>query len=366
MLNKTYLSNNSILVIGGTGVIGSAFINYIKKNKDVTCISISRKTEIETTKTSYFTIDLQSFNKNINLDISYINKLSKVTHVVYSAYSDADTITNIRTINNNLFKNTLSLINRYCPSTEHITLLQGMKAYGSHLGYHKTPSQESDQRTKEKNFYYDQEDYLKKNSKKVKYNWTILRPHAVIGPKIGTPMNLLMFIAIYANICKFQNLPLIFPGPLVASKYIYQATDSNILAKAIEWAGTSKNTVNQIYNITNGDYFRWEHMWPKIAQYFEMDYSFKNNFRISDGIENYFDDVDNIWKRISKKEHLIISDLNQLISFKFANYVFNIDWDVMADTTKAREAGFNEFINSEKMFVKKFNELKLLNIIPSS
>ena len=91
-----------------------------------------------------------------------INKLSKVTHVVYSAYSDADTITNIRTINNNLFKNTLSLINRYCPSTEHITLLQGMKAYGSHLGYHKTPSQESDQRTKEKNFYYDQEDYLKK------------------------------------------------------------------------------------------------------------------------------------------------------------------------------------------------------------
>jgi hypothetical protein len=38
----------------------------------------------------------------------------------------------------------------------------------------------------------------------------------------------------------------------------------------------------------------------------------------------------------------------------------------MADTTKAREAGFNEFINSEKMFVKKFNELKLLNIIPSS
>ena len=112
MLNKTYLSNNSILVIGGTGVIGSAFINYIKKNKDVTCISISRKTEIETTKTSYFTIDLQSFNKNINLDISYINKLSKVTHVVYSAYSDADTITNIRTINNNLFKNTLSFVDK--------------------------------------------------------------------------------------------------------------------------------------------------------------------------------------------------------------------------------------------------------------
>ena len=366
MLKENYSPNTYILIIGGTGVIGSAFINYIHKNRNINCISISRKKDTQQKNIDYLFIDLLSFNNNVVLDVNYEKKLSKVTHVVYTAYSDAKKIEDIRLINKKLFKNTLSLINKYCPNIKHVTLLQGMKAYGSHLGFHKTPSQESDPRTNEKNFYYDQEDYLKKRSEKIKYKWTILRPHAVIGPKIGTPMNLLMFIAIYANICKFQNLPLIFPGPLLASKYIYQATDSNILAKAIEWAGTSKNTVNQIYNITNGDYFRWEHMWPKIAQYFEMDYSFKNNFRISDGIENYFDDVDNIWKRISKKEHLIISDLNQLISFKFANYVFNIDWDVMADTTKAREAGFNEFINSEKMFVKKFNELKLLNIIPSS
>ena len=363
MLKKNYSPNTTVLVIGGTGVIGSAFISYINKNKKLTCVSISRKKEHNTKNVKYLSIDLL-INKNTNLDISYINELSKVTHAVYSAYSDADKTTKIRSINNDLFENTLSLINQYCPAIEHITLLQGMKAYGSHLGYHKTPSRETDPRTKEKNFYYDQEDYLKKQSKKMKYDWTILRPHAVIGPKVGTPMSLLMFIAVYANLCKFQKLPLIFPGPIKASKFIYQATDSNVLAKAIEWSGTSKNTVNQIYNITNGDYFRWEHMWPKIAQYFKMDYSFKNNFKISNGIENYFDDVDNIWKLISKKENLIISDLNQLISFKFANYVFNIDWDVMADTTKAREAGFNEFINSEKMFIKKFNELKSLNLIP--
>jgi hypothetical protein len=25
---------------------------------------------------------------------------------------------------------------------------------------------------------------------------------------------------------------------------------------------------SKVYNITNGDYFRWEHLWPKYAEYF--------------------------------------------------------------------------------------------------
>ena len=146
MLKKNYSPNTTVLVIGGTGVIGSAFISYINKNKKLTCVSISRKKEHNTKNVKYLSIDLL-INKNTNLDISYINELSKVTHAVYSAYSDADKTTKIRSINNYLFENTLSLINQYCPAIEHITLLQGMKAYGSHLGYHKTPSQETDPRT---------------------------------------------------------------------------------------------------------------------------------------------------------------------------------------------------------------------------
>ena len=76
----------------------------------------------------------------------------------------------------------------------------------------------------------------------------------------------------------------------------------------------------------------------------------------SNGIENYFEDVEKSWTTIAKKKKLIIRNLNELISFKFANYVFNIDWDVMAETTKAREAGFIEFINSENMFFQKFED----------
>jgi hypothetical protein len=38
--------------------------------------------------------------------------------------------------------------------------------------------------------------------------------------------------------------------------------------EAADRAGTSPNARNEIFNITNGDYFRWRHMWPKIARMF--------------------------------------------------------------------------------------------------
>jgi hypothetical protein len=36
-------------------------------------------------------------------------------------------------------------------------------------------------------------------------------------------------------------------------------------------AGSTPAAANEIFNITNGDYFRWQHMWPRIAKEFRMD-----------------------------------------------------------------------------------------------
>jgi nucleoside-diphosphate-sugar epimerase len=53
---------------------------------------------------------------------------------------------------------------------------------------------------------------------------------------------------------------------------MYQMSSAQILVEAADWAGTSPNARNEIFNITNGDTFRWQHMWPKIAKMFDMDY----------------------------------------------------------------------------------------------
>ena len=84
-------------------------------------------------------------------------------------------------------------------------------------------------------------------------------------------MNLAMVIAVYASISKELGIPLRFPGKPGAYHSLLEMTDADLLAKATVWAATDERCANQAFNITNGDLFRWNELWPKIALYFEME-----------------------------------------------------------------------------------------------
>ncbi len=60
-------------------------------------------------------------------------------------------------------------------------------------------------------------------------------------------------------------------NPEAAYRALYQVTSPDILAKATDWAGSTPAARNEIFNITNGDYFRWQHLWPRIAGMFHME-----------------------------------------------------------------------------------------------
>ena len=57
-----------------------------------------------------------------------------------------------------------------------------------------------------------------------------------------------------------------FPGTEAAYRAMYQMTSAQIPCGSRRLAGTFLNTRNEIFNITNGDTFRWQRMWPKIAR----------------------------------------------------------------------------------------------------
>ena len=44
------------------------------------------------------------------------------------------------------------------------------------------------------------------------------------------------------------------------------------LAAAIVWMATEEGCANQVFNVTNGDYYRWENLWPRIADHFGVVY----------------------------------------------------------------------------------------------
>ena len=84
-------------------------------------------------------------------------------------------------------------------------------------------------------------------------------------------MNLAMVIAVYASISKELGLPLRFPGKPGAYDTLIEMTDAGLLAKATVWAATDERCANQAFNINNGDLFRWNDMWPKIARFFDLE-----------------------------------------------------------------------------------------------
>jgi hypothetical protein len=51
-------------------------------------------------------------------------------------------------------------------------------------------------------------------------------------------------------------------------------------------------------------------------------------------------------------------------SWRFADFVFSWDYDMFGDGSKARRFGFHEFIDTERMFIDIFDNLRRRKLIP--
>ena len=63
-------------------------------------------------------------------------------------------------------------------------------------------------------------------------------------------------------------------------------------------------------------------------------------------------------------DSLATPDIEKAVNWSFGNYIFNCDWDIMANTTKARQYGFESFEGSEYMFLRILTEMAEAQMIP--
>ena len=59
-------------------------------------------------------------------------------------------------------------------------------------------------------FYYTQEDTLRRGGAAGEFDWSILRPDIIIGDVAGNAMNMAMVIGVFAAICKATGTPFRF------------------------------------------------------------------------------------------------------------------------------------------------------------
>jgi nucleoside-diphosphate-sugar epimerase len=289
-----------------------------------------------------------------------LSGLKNITHIFYAAYQDRPTWAELVQPNLAMLVNVIEAIEPVALGLQHVSLMQGYKVYGAHLGPFKTPAKESDAGHMPPEFNVDQQQYLEKKQQGKAWSWSAIRPSVVGGTAIGNPMNLALVIAMYASISKELGLPLRFPGKPGAYTTLLEMTDAGLLAKATVWAATNPICDNQAFNITNGDLFRWNELWPKIAAYFKMEVAPP----LQMPLQTVMADKGDLWKTVQQKHKLEPHTYAQLSSWAFGDFVFSWDYDFFADGTKSRYLGFHEYQDTEKMFYNLFDEFRINKIIP--
>jgi nucleoside-diphosphate-sugar epimerase len=350
------MAKNKAVVVGALGVIGRKLIEHLGTLGDWEIVGLSRRSPDFESAASYISVDLLD-----RADAeAKLSGLADVTHIFYCAFQARPTWAEHGAPNLAMLVNSVEPIAKASKRLRHVHLVQGNKIYGSHLGPFKTPAREEDPPHMLPNFYWDQENWLRVNQKTATWTWSALRPQTVCGFALGNPMNITTCIAVYATISKELGLPLRFPGKPGAFNAVYQVCDSQHLANAMTWCGTDERAANEVFNVTNGDFFRWKNVWPQFAKFFDMEVGDIQTIKLSE----FMADKAPLWDSIVAKHGLQRIPYDQIAAWPFADYVFGTDWDVMTDTLKLRLHGFQDCLRTDAMFDRIFQEFRDMKVIP--
>jgi nucleoside-diphosphate-sugar epimerase len=346
------------VVVGALGVIGRYIVAKLVKERDWQVIGLSRRKKPVGARYRHIAVDLLDAEDTERKLAGLID----ATHIFYAAFQatpgSASNFASNTGPNRAMLVNSVTAIDRAAPDLKRVVLVTGTKYYGVHLGPLKTPMRETDPRHMPPNYYFDQSDWLTDFQCGKAWDWVELRPQTLCGFAPGSPMSILPAIAVHATISKELGLPLRFPGK--AYDTIYQVTESTHFAKAALWAAAEQRCANQAFNITNGDYFRWRNVWPKIAAVFDMPIGDPEMISLT----KHMADKGPLWEKIAAKHNLKRIPYADLVAWPFADYVFGANWDIMSDVTKCRLYGFHDVVDSEAMFVRLLDRFRDERIVP--
>lgn len=361
-LIKSNATSNIALVVGATGITGSNLaLKLLEEQWAVYGLSRNQKKDIEGIVP--IAADLLD-EESLTIALKNVSP----THVFFTTWMRNDTEEENIRINSAMIRNLLHVLS-FKKTVQHVSLVTGLKHYlGPFDAYAKagtlpeTPLREENPRLNLPNFYYAQEDEVYKAASRDGFTWNVHRPHTVIGKAIGNAMNMGTTLAVYASICKKEGLPLIWPGSEEQWNGLSDVTDVKILAEQILWAATATQAQNEAFNITNGDVFRWKWLWPKIAQWFEIDYAgYTGTIK---PLERLLSKKQSIWTEIVRENKLVENDLSKLASAWHTDLDLGRPLEVMTDMSKSRQLGFLVYKSTKESFFELFSQLRDDQIIP--
>lgn len=371
-------TGHQILVVGASGIVGRAALEHFNELPGVRAVGVSRRPP-DLVGVEHIALDLMDAAACTRVAAS----LGDVTHVVYAAlyekpgllagWVEADQMqTNLQ-----MLQNLMRPLQQVAKGLRHVSLLQGTKAYGAHVGAMRVPGKESQPRVEHDNFYWLQEDWLKAQRAEADWSLTVWRPPLIVGHAFGAPMNVLSVIGLFGALAQAhpqaRQRGFGWPGGVCGP---IDAVDARLLARAFAWAGGLDDAgtgdarpaaADETFNVSNGDVFVPSVVWPTLAEQFGLSPGLDVPQRLQETLPSQSED----WDALVRKHALKAPGLREFAgdSLIYTDMFFNAGGSVampspLLSTIKLRQAGFAECMDSEDMLVEWVCRLQQMRVLP--
>jgi nucleoside-diphosphate-sugar epimerase len=359
--------SKKVVVAGATGLVGNAALRHFGALPSCDVVALARRKPRELYGARHVPIDLGDPAQCLRVAA----ELQGTTHLIYAALYEASNLVDgwrdpnqIRT-NDLMLRNLMAALEPVAPQLKHVALLQGTKAYGVHVRPLTVPAREGRSEMYEQpNFYWAQENFLRELQQGKAWHWSILRPVLIVGLAMGGAMDLIPPLGVYAATLREQGRPLDYPG---GAARVSQAVDVDLLARAIAWSGEAVAARNEAFNVTNGDVFTWENVWPAIADALGMKPGTAVPLSLASEYPNWIEP----WDRLRRQHDLLAPGLAAFVglSFQYADYSMRFGHvesgpPSFVSTVKINRAGFTEMMDTEDMFRKWFGHARASRLLP--
>src|SRR5690349_6922967 len=304
------MADNIALIAGATGAAASRLVELLAGTPGWRVVGLCRRPpDAPHANVRYLAADLADAASCRRA----VDGAGAVTHLVYAARAAfAEGGVEDVPANAAMLRNLLDACDR--PGLRHVHLLEGTKWYGLHLGPFATPAREDDPRHMPPNFYYDQQDLLTERRTGKGWSWSASRPNLIVDFAPGRARNLV----------------------------------------------SDPRAADRAFNVTNGDPFRWSRLCPRLAAYFGLPCAQVRPLRLA----AWMADKEPVWRRVSARHGLVPRRLSEVAPWDFADFALGFEYDVVSSTTRVREAGFHDVLDTEAMLLGHLDAYREARLLP--
>ena len=353
------LPAREILLVGPYGVLGTGVLDAAAANAAWPITTAARRpppTHRASTALRHINVDLLDRKGTMQV----FSDLSTVTDLVFAAYLEKPTMAETVEPNARMLTNTLDALAARGVPLQRVVLTGGARSYGFHLGSFNAPAKETAPRLIAPIHYHQQEDILADWCEKNGASWTVLRPHLVMGPSLNSPMNLVTGLATFAAMSRELGLPLRYPGRREGWNTLQETTDAELFGRATLWALGEDKARNEIFNVSNGDVYRWRQMWSELTAFYDIPVAEP----LAMSTVSEMSEKGPLWGAMVARYGLFPTPYEQIANWAFVDFMLNFPEETILSTIKIRQAGFADCIDTHQSFQRQLSKLREMRIIP--